>query len=47
MQLQKLTTREADLSQLEVSIAALRAVLDAEGSKLRSAADLVGVELVA
>jgi uncharacterized protein YqhQ len=47
MQLQKLTTREPDLSQLEVSIAALRAVLDAEGSKLRSAADLVGVELVA
>src|SRR5437588_426655 len=32
MQLQKLTTREPDLSQLEVSIAALQAVLAVEGS---------------
>jgi uncharacterized protein YqhQ len=46
MQLQKLTTREPDLDQLAVSIAALQAVLDAEGASL-GAADLVGVELVA
>jgi uncharacterized protein YqhQ len=47
MQLQKLTTREPDLDQLAVSIAALKAVLAVEGSKLMNAADLMGVELVA
>jgi uncharacterized protein YqhQ len=47
MQLQKLTTREPDLHQLAVSVAALKAVLEAEGSALLNAADLVGVELVA
>jgi uncharacterized protein YqhQ len=45
MQLQKLTTREPDLDQLEVSIAALRAVLDAEGPLPEG--ELVGVEVVA
>jgi uncharacterized protein YqhQ len=47
MQLQKLTTREPDLQQLAVSIAALKAVLAVEGSDLKSGADLVGVEVVA
>jgi uncharacterized protein YqhQ len=47
MQLQKLTTREPDLSQLEVSIAALNAVLKVEGTQARSSDDLVGVEVVA
>jgi uncharacterized protein YqhQ len=47
LQLQKLTTREPDLDQLAVSIAALQAVLAAEGTDLLSAKDLVGVELVA
>jgi uncharacterized protein YqhQ len=47
LQLQKLTTREPDLDQLAVSIASLRAVLDAEGEDALSATDLVGVELVA
>ncbi len=47
MQLQKLTTREPDLQQLEVSIAALNAVLAVEGTEARSSDDLVGVEVVA
>ena len=47
MQLQKLTTREPDLSQLEVSIAALNAVLAVEGAEVRSRDELVGVEVVA
>jgi uncharacterized protein YqhQ len=47
MQLQKLTTREPDLQQLEVSIAALKAVLAVEGAAIRSRDDLVGVEVVA
>jgi uncharacterized protein YqhQ len=47
MQLQKLTTREPDLQQLEVSIAALKAVLAVEGAEARSSDDLVGVEVVA
>jgi len=47
MQLQRLTTREPDLDQLAVSIASLEAVLAAEGAETLSAADLVGVELVA
>src|SRR5947209_3912719 len=47
MQLQKLTTREPDLQQLEVSIAALKAVLAVEGSDAKSGEQLVGVEVVA
>jgi uncharacterized protein YqhQ len=47
MQLQRLTTREPDLDELAVSIASLQAVLDVEGDDVHSAADLVGVELVA
>ncbi len=45
--LQRLTTREPDHSQLAVAIAALRAVLDVEAADERSAADLVGLEVVA
>jgi uncharacterized protein YqhQ len=45
LQLQRLTTREPDLDQLAVSIAALEAVLAVETPA--SAADLVGVEVVA
>jgi uncharacterized protein YqhQ len=47
MQLQKLTTREPDLDQLAVAIAALDAVLEAQKGDGLSAADLVGVEVVA
>ncbi len=47
LQLQKLTTREPDLSQLAVAIAALDAVLAVETPGESSAADLVGVEVVA
>ena len=47
LKLQLLTTREPDLPQLEVSIAALEAVLALETPGELSAADLVGVELVA
>ena len=47
MQLQKLTTREPDLSQLAVAIAALEAVLANETPGERSAEELVGVEVVA
>jgi uncharacterized protein YqhQ len=47
MQLQKLTTREPDLHQLAVSIAALKAVLAVETPGVTTAADLVGVEVVA
>ena len=47
MQLQKLTTREPTLDQLEVSIGALKAVLEVETPGAASAADLVGVEVVA
>ena len=47
LKLQLLTTREPDLSQLEVAIAALRAVLARETPAELSAADLVGVEVVA
>jgi uncharacterized protein YqhQ len=47
MQLQKLTTREPDLDQLAVSIAALQAVLEVERPGETSAADMVGVEVVA
>jgi uncharacterized protein YqhQ len=47
LQLQKLTTREPDLEQLAVAIAALQAVLAVETPGSASARDLVGVELVA
>ncbi len=47
MQLQKLTTREPDLSQLAVSIAALEAVLAAESPDQASEEDRVGMEVVA
>jgi uncharacterized protein YqhQ len=47
LKLQLLTTREPDLAELEVSIAALEAVLALETPGELSAADLVGVELVA
>jgi uncharacterized protein YqhQ len=47
MQLQRLTTREPDLDQLAVSIAALSAVLAVETPGEASAEDLVGVEVVA
>jgi uncharacterized protein YqhQ len=47
LQLQKLTTREPDLDQLAVSIAALDAVLAVETPGEVTAADLVGVEVVA
>src|SRR5438094_461973 len=47
MQLQKLTTREPDLTQLAVAIAALEAVLANETPGVRSAEELVGVEVVA
>jgi uncharacterized protein YqhQ len=45
--LQRLTTREPDHSQLAVAIAALRSVLEVEAGDGRSAADLVGLEVVA
>ena len=44
LQLQKLTTREPDFSQLAVAIAAMESVLATEDP---SAADLVGVEIAA
>ncbi|HZV73929.1 MAG TPA: DUF1385 domain-containing protein [Conexibacter sp.] len=48
IQLQYLTTREPDRSQLAVAIAALEAVLAAEPDlRDKTAADLVGVEVVA
>jgi uncharacterized protein YqhQ len=47
MALQKLTTREPDLEQLSVSIAALSAVLAHETPGALSAEDLVGLEVVA
>ncbi len=47
LQLQRLTTREPDLDQLAVSIAALDAVLAVETPGEASADDLVGVEVVA
>jgi uncharacterized protein YqhQ len=47
MQLQRLTTREPDLDQLAVSIAALQAVLARQEGSGVSAADLVGLEVVA
>jgi uncharacterized protein YqhQ len=47
LKLQLLTTREPDHSQLEVAIAALQAVLAREQPGELTAADLVGVEVVA
>jgi len=47
LQLQKLTTREPDLDQLAVAIAAMDAVLAVETPGEQSADDLVGVEVVA
>ena len=47
MQLQKLTTREPDLSQLAVAIAALEAVLAVEKPDQASDEDKVGMEVVA
>jgi uncharacterized protein YqhQ len=47
LKLQLLTTREPDLNQLAVAIAALEAVLAHETPGELSAADLVGVEVVA
>jgi uncharacterized protein YqhQ len=47
MQLQKLTTREPDLDQLAVAIAAMEAVLAVERPGEMTAAELVGVEIVA
>jgi len=45
--LQRLTTREPDLGQLAVALAALGAVLDAESCESLSASDLVWLEVVA
>jgi uncharacterized protein YqhQ len=47
MQLQLLTTREPDLEQLAVAIAALQAVLAVEQPGENTADDLVGLEVVA
>src|ERR1700733_4161851 len=47
LQLQKLTTREPDLDQLAVSIAALESVLEVETPGEMTADDLLGVEVVA
>jgi uncharacterized protein YqhQ len=47
MELQKLTTREPDLDQLAVAIAAMESVLEAEDQRAATAEDMVGVEVVA
>jgi uncharacterized protein YqhQ len=47
LQLQKLTTREPDLEQLAVAIAAMKAVLAVENPRDVSAADRIGMEVVA
>ena len=47
LQLQKLTTREPDLDELAVAIAAMEAVLAVETPGAMSSEDLVGVEVVA
>jgi uncharacterized protein YqhQ len=47
MQLQRLTTREPDFDQLAVSIAALKTVLARQEGSGVSAADLIGLEVVA
>src|SRR5881398_894500 len=47
LKLQLLTTREPDLSQLAVAIAAMQAVLDREDPRAAGGEDLVGMEVVA
>jgi uncharacterized protein YqhQ len=47
MQLQRLTTREPDLAQLAVAIAALEAVLAVENPRAASDDELIGMEVVA
>ena len=47
IQLQRLTTREPDLPQLEVAIAALEAVLAVENPRQAAEEDKVGMEVVA
>jgi uncharacterized protein YqhQ len=47
LQLQRLTTREPDLAQLAVAIAALQAVLDVETPESLVDADKVGIEVAA
>ena len=47
LQLQRLTTREPDATQLAVAIAALEAVLAVERPGETSAEELVGLEVVA
>src|SRR5436309_7411522 len=47
LQLQRLTTREPDLDQLGVAIAALEAVLEAQKGDGTNAGELVGLEVVA
>jgi uncharacterized protein YqhQ len=47
MQLQKLTTREPDLEQLAVAIAAMDAVLEVEDPRAASPEETVGMEVVA
>src|SRR5919109_1016757 len=47
IQLQRLTTREPDLSQLAVAIAALQAVLAVENPRAASKEEKVGMEVVA
>jgi uncharacterized protein YqhQ len=47
MQLQRLTTREPDLAQLAVAIAALEAVLAVENPLAATDDDKVGMEVVA
>ena len=47
IQLQRLTTREPDLSQLAVAIAALQAVLAVENPRAASEEDMIGMEVVA
>jgi uncharacterized protein YqhQ len=47
MQLQRLTTREPDLPQLAVAIAALQEVLSVENPRAASEEDKLGMEVVA
>jgi uncharacterized protein YqhQ len=47
IQLQRLTTREPDLAQLAVAIAALQAVLAVENPLAASEDDKIGMEVVA
>jgi uncharacterized protein YqhQ len=47
LQLQKLTTREPDLQQLAVAIAAMQAVLAVEDPRNVSDEDRIGMEVVA